>query len=65
MSIWFGQIHTRRGIINDEVFIKQNKEFKNAFGIPESNIKFSNGWLYKYKYRHGLCLTTFMVKQVM
>ncbi|CAG8799050.1 17741_t:CDS:2 [Gigaspora margarita] len=41
-------------ILSDAILIEKAKKFTKSLNIPNSNLKFSQGWLYKFKKRHGL-----------
>lgn len=50
--IWFGQVRARRGIFNDAMLTQKPMELKDVFGIPKNDLKFSPGWLGKFKAGH-------------
>ncbi|CAG8788776.1 8205_t:CDS:2 [Gigaspora margarita] len=41
-------------IISDTILIEKAKKFAKLLNIPDSDLKFSHGWLYKFKRRHEL-----------
>ncbi|CAG8564353.1 28772_t:CDS:2, partial [Gigaspora margarita] len=41
-------------IISDAILIEKAKKFAKLLNIPDSDFKFSYGWLYKFKRRHEL-----------
>ncbi|CAG8681177.1 20259_t:CDS:1 [Gigaspora rosea] len=43
-----------RIILSDEIIVEKAKSFAESLNIPEDDLKFSHGWLYKFKQRHGL-----------
>lgn len=44
----------RKSVISDPMIINRGKELRSQLGIPEEQMKFSDGWLNKFKVRHGL-----------
>ena len=54
LMMWFSRICTQRGIINDAMICEKEIEFRDAFGISVDNLKFSLGWLRKFKWRYGI-----------
>ncbi|ETO61757.1 hypothetical protein F444_20275 [Phytophthora nicotianae P1976] len=44
----------RREDVSDDLLLRQAAECRAACGINESELKLSNGWLYRFKIRHQL-----------
>ena len=54
MSLWVENV-TAGGVILTDLLIKEKaKIFAEAFNIQESDLNFSNGWLYKFKKRNNI-----------
>ena len=45
LTIWFGHVIARRGIVNVAMLCEKNLEFRDAFGILENDWKLSPRWL--------------------
>ncbi|CAG8677599.1 14215_t:CDS:2 [Cetraspora pellucida] len=43
-----------RVILSDAIVVEKVKVFANMLNIPDSDLKFSPGWLFKFKKRHDL-----------
>ncbi|CAG8474641.1 4926_t:CDS:2, partial [Cetraspora pellucida] len=43
-----------RVILSDAIVVEKAKVFANMLNIPDGDLKFSPGWLFKFKKRHGL-----------
>ncbi|CAG8507673.1 10705_t:CDS:2 [Scutellospora calospora] len=41
-------------ILSDAILIEKAKSFAKLLKIPNNSLKFSHGWLYKFKKRHGI-----------
>ncbi|CAG8640980.1 12351_t:CDS:2 [Cetraspora pellucida] len=41
-------------ILSDSILIEKAKKFAKLLKIPDGDLKFSHGWLYKFKIRHEL-----------
>jgi hypothetical protein len=41
-------------ILSDAILIEKAKNFAHMLCIPDGDFKFSHGWLFKFKKRHGL-----------
>jgi len=48
------QAMKRKVAINDPMIVNKGKELRAELGIAEEQMKFSDGWLNKFKVRHGL-----------
>ena len=43
-------------ILTDAILTEKAKQLADGFGIPDETLKFSAGWLQKFKERHGIRL---------
>ncbi|CAG8819754.1 20227_t:CDS:1, partial [Gigaspora rosea] len=41
-------------VLSDAILIEKAKSFAQILRIPEGDLKFSHGWLFKFKKRHSL-----------
>ncbi|CAG8805075.1 4007_t:CDS:1, partial [Gigaspora margarita] len=54
MNMWVERV-TTEGLILSELLIKEKGyQFAQALSIPEKSLKFSNGWISRFKKRNGL-----------
>ena len=54
MEIWISQIMSAGLFLSDLSIKEKGREFANLFNVPSENIKYPNGWLFKFKYRNIL-----------
>ncbi|KAF9197789.1 hypothetical protein BGZ49_001631 [Haplosporangium sp. Z 27] len=50
----FVKANKRKVAISDMMLLNKGKELRDILEIPEQQMKFSDGWLNKFKIRHGL-----------
>lgn len=48
-------IYQDKLILTDAIIIEKAKLLANGLDIPKETLKFSNGWLQKFKIRNGIC----------
>jgi hypothetical protein len=56
LFIWFKQMSDRELAITDEMLVEKANEIRKLTDFPEG-FKFSSGWLYSWKKRHGVHVT--------
>jgi hypothetical protein len=56
LFIWFKQMSDRELAITDEMLVEKANEIGKLTNVPEG-FKFSSGWLYNWKKRHGVHVT--------
>jgi hypothetical protein len=56
LVIWFKQMSDRELAITDEMIVEKSNEIGKLTNLPEG-FKFSSGWLYSWKKRHGVHAT--------
>ena len=54
MTIWVNQASSAGMVLSDELVKLKGREFGNHLGIPENELKFSNGWVSNFKKRNSL-----------
>ena len=54
LAIWTQQVLLQNAILTDELMQLQAKKFARLLNISENDFKASNGWLDKFKKRHGI-----------
>ncbi|CAG8442580.1 3732_t:CDS:2, partial [Gigaspora rosea] len=54
MTIWVNQASSAGMVLSDELVKLKDREFGNHLGIPENELKFSNGWVSNFKKRNFL-----------
>jgi hypothetical protein len=52
--IEFILIYQNKTILSDNIIIEKAKLLANGLGVPQETLKFSNGWLQKFKKRNGI-----------
>jgi hypothetical protein len=50
----FYQLNDGKAIITDALLLEEAKTIRDSLKIPESELRISNGWLEKFKLRHGI-----------
>jgi hypothetical protein len=48
-------IYQSKVILTDAIIIEKAKLLANGLSVPEKTLKFSNGWLQKFKIHNGIC----------
>ena len=56
LFLWFSNVCDKNGIITDDILREKAKELGEEFNI--NDFTYSNGWLYRFKKRHGIASHT-------
>ena len=54
LSMWFNDVRTKNLPVNSDMIIKKAKKFGGELGVV--GFSYSNGWLERFKKRHGILL---------
>ena len=54
MNLWVSQVSAAGLILTDELVKLKGRDFGQHLGIPDDNVKFSNGWITNFKKRNSL-----------
>jgi hypothetical protein len=50
----FVLVYQHKAILSDAILVEKAKQIATGLGIPEGTLKFSTGWLVKFKNRNGI-----------
>jgi len=54
MNLWVSQVSAAGLILTDELVKLKGCDFGQHLGIPDDNVKFSNGWITNFKKQNSL-----------
>jgi hypothetical protein len=50
----FVLVYQHKAILSDAILVEKAKQIATGLGIPEGTLKFSTGWLVKFKNHNGI-----------
>ena len=50
----FYRLNDGKAILTDDLLLKEGRSIRAAQGLSKNTLRLSNGWLHKFKTRHGI-----------
>ena len=50
----FYRLNDGKAILTDDLLLEEGRSIRTAQGVSENDLLLSNGWLHKFKTRHGI-----------